>query len=129
MTQSATGKRYAELPDVTIRLKAIPRALLPLLKDAKRWAIVGETGVERAMRKASIDEMESVVARAEPLKEEIWQFAHESVGSRQTPIPDEVVLFQIFICVLQDIDSVVRLKKKSRTPSVQPRRSAQRDAG
>ncbi len=114
MTKSATGKRYAELPGATIRLKVIPRALLPLLDDAKKWAIVGETGVDGAIRKASIEEMEAVVARAEPLKEELWKFAHESAGSRATPIPDEVVLFQIFRCVLQDLDSTVRLKK-SRT--------------
>ena len=117
MTQSATGKRYAELPGVRIRLDAMPRSLAPLVKDAKKWAIVGETGVERAIRKASVEEMDGVVARAEPLKQEVWKFAYESVGSRQTPIPHEVVLFQIFICVLQDIDSVVRLKKKAESGS------------
>ena len=92
----------------------IPRPLVPLLEDVKKWAIVGETGVERAIRKASLEEMEAVVARAEPLKEKAWKFAHESDDSRQIPIPDEVVLFQIFLSVLRDIDSTVRLKK-SRT--------------
>jgi len=114
MKQSATGKRYAELPGVTLRLEEIPRLLVPLLEDAKKWAIVGETGVERAISKASLEEMEAVIARAETLKEEAWKFAHESDGSPQTPIPDEVVLFQIFLSVLRDIDSTVGLKN-SRT--------------
>ena len=121
MTRSATGKRYAELPDVKIRVEALPRTLSPLLEDAKKWAIVGETGVDRAIRKASIEEMEAVVARAEPLKEELWKFTHESAGSRATPIPDEVVLFQVFTCVLQDLDSTVRLER-SRTSDQRERR-------
>jgi len=118
MKRSATGKRYAELPDVTLRLEVIPRPLLPLLEDAKKWAIVGETGVERAIKKASLEEMEAVIARAETLEDEAWKFAHESDGSRQTPIPDEVVLFQIFLSVLRSIDWTVRLKK-SRTNQIQ----------
>jgi hypothetical protein len=111
MPPSATGKRYAELPDVRIRPEAIPRSLAPLLADAKQWAVVGEAGIERAIAKASLEEMAAVVARAEPLKAEAWQFAHESEGSRATPVPDEVVLFQIFLGVLRDLDSTVRLKK------------------
>jgi hypothetical protein len=114
MNRSSTGKRYAALQSVMLRLGKIPPSLVPLLDCAKQWPIVGETGVEREIRNASLEEMEMVVARAEPLKEEAWKFAHESEESRQTPIPDEVVLFQIFLSVLQDIDSTVRLKR-SRT--------------
>jgi hypothetical protein len=111
MKQPATGKRYAELPGVTLRLEVIPPPLIPLLEDAKKWAIVGETGIERAISKASLEDMEALVARAKPLEEKAWKFAHESIGSRQIPIPDEVVLFQIFLGVLRTIDSTVRLKK------------------
>ena len=102
------------MPGVKLRPEYVPRLLGPLVEDARRWAIVGETGVERAIKKASIEELERVIARAQPLKKEVWKFAHDSEGAHQTPIPDEVVLFQIYLCVLQDIDSTVRLEK-SRT--------------
>jgi hypothetical protein len=118
MSPSATGKRYAELPGVKLRLDYIPRSLAPLVEDAKRWAIVGETGVERAIKKVSIEELESLIARAQPLKTEVWKFAHDSEGAHQTPIPDEVVLFQIYLCVLQNINSTVLLEKR-RTNRIQ----------
>src|SRR2546427_173597 len=114
MKQSATGKRYAELPGVTLRLEKIPRPLVPLLEDAKKWAIVGETGIEKAILKTRLEEMEGILSAALPLRDQIRNFAFESEGASQTPVPDEVVLFQMFSCVLQRIESTVLLRK-SRT--------------
>jgi hypothetical protein len=111
MTESATGKLYAELPGVKIRKNLIPGLLHEILDDAKTWAIVGETGIEKAIKKATIEDMERVVSAARPIKDEIWRFAFESQGASQTPIPDEVVLFQIFVCVLGELESTVTLIK------------------
>src|SRR5260370_28824129 len=114
MGQSSTGRRYAELPGVKIRTEKIPAALSQIIEDAKAWAIIGETGVEKAIRKIKLEEMEGLLSAALPLKEQIRIFALESEGASQTPVPDEVVLFQVFLWVLQRIESTVLLRK-SRT--------------
>jgi hypothetical protein len=96
MSSSSTGKRYCDLPGVQITPKAIPAPLLPLLEMAKEWAIVGDDALERAVRKAGKEKIRSVVKLATPLKSEIDRFAHESAGAKATPVPDEVVVFQMF---------------------------------
>ena len=96
MSSSSTGKRYCDLPGVNISLEAIPPALRPLLEDAKEWAIVGDNALERAVRKAGKDKIRAVVARSRPLLDKIDRFAHDSAGAKATPIPHEVVVFQIF---------------------------------
>ena len=95
MTQSATGKRYADLPDVRISESSIPAALLPILGVAKEWAIVGDDALERAIRKAGKEKVSSAVEIAWPLRAEIARFAYESQGAKTIPVPDEVVMFQM----------------------------------
>jgi hypothetical protein len=108
MCASSTGKRYVDVPGVKITLANIPVGLQPLLGLAKEWAIVGDDALEEAIRKAGKKRIRACVDAAWPLKDEMFQFAYESNGAKATPVPDEVVVFQMFAWSLNRLEVEVR---------------------
>jgi hypothetical protein len=106
---SSFANRYDQLPDVQIDPSRIPPQLQPLLPFARAWGIMGDDALERAVREASRDEILRAVEAARPLRDLIRDFAYRSAGASATPVPDEVVLFQMFAWSLQ------RLEVESRT--------------
>ena len=108
MTKSATGKRYIDLPGVQLNESDIPSPLLPLLEVAKEWAIVGDNALEKAIQKTEKQKIRTAVNLARPLKDNIEKFAFESNGASATPVPDEVVIFQMFAWSLKRLEVEVR---------------------
>jgi hypothetical protein len=97
-------KRYDQLPGVTIEESRIPELLQPLIPYARAWGILGDDGLEWAIAHGSRNEMEEVVRVARPLKDAIHQYAYESAGASAIPVPDEVVLFQMFAWSLNRLE-------------------------
>jgi len=93
--------RYDKLPNVKIDESRVPSKLRDLLPFARQWGILGDDALERAIRQAGRDEIRRAVKAASGLRKEIHAFAYESPGASATPIPDEVVLFQMFACSLR----------------------------
>jgi hypothetical protein len=93
---SSTNRRYHELPDVEISETNVPEKLRPLIPFAMQWGIVGDEALERLVRKASPENIARTLAAAMPLKDAISDFAFYSAEAAAIPVPDEVVLFQIF---------------------------------
>ena len=113
MTESATGKRYCDLPGVNIRISKIPADLRPVLKVAREWSIVGDNALERAIRKAGKRKICAVVELAWPLENEIFMFALKSKGAKAIPVPHEIVLFQIFSWNLRRLRVEIPKEKKA----------------
>ena len=90
-------RSYGELPNVKIDESRIPAPLRKLVPLAKVWSISCDDALDRAVRATSRDEITRVVHAALPLRDAIYDFAFESVGASAIPVPDEVVLFQIFV--------------------------------
>ena len=65
---------------------------------------MGDEALERAVRAASRDEIARAVEAARPLRDLIHDFAYRSAGALATPVPDEVVLFQMFAWSLQRLE-------------------------
>ena len=101
---SSSTKRYDQFPDVQIDPLRIPPQLQPLLPLARAWGIMGDDALEHAVRAASRDEIVRVVEAAHPVRDLIHDFAHRSAGASATPVPDEVVLFQMFAWSLQRLE-------------------------
>jgi ParB-like chromosome segregation protein Spo0J len=100
--------RYDRLPNVRIDEARVPAPLRELLPFARAWGICGEDALERAIRRASREQMLQVVHAARPVKAVLHDFAYESAGASATPVPDEVVLFQMFAWSLQHLEVEVR---------------------
>src|SRR5262245_40276327 len=97
-------RRYDKLPDVTIDESRVPAPLRDLLPFARAWGILGDDALDRAIRQASPAEITRAVEAARPLKSAIQKFAYRSAGASATPVPDEVVLFQMFAWSLNRLE-------------------------
>ena|SRR5688572_27113193 len=97
-------RRYGELPGVKLDQSQIPASLCPLLPFAKRWAILSDDGLEQAISEEGYEEIVKAVEAARPLKSAIHEFAYRSAGASATPVPDEVVLFQMFAWSLNRLE-------------------------
>ena len=111
MSTSATGKRYIDLPGVTLNETAVPPALTPILGVVAEWAYVGDAALERKVRVTANKDIRTVVESARSLREEIYRFAFESPGTKAVPVPDEVVVFQMFWTSLQTLEAEIRNEK------------------
>ena len=100
--------RYDQLPGVTIDESSIPADLHALLPFARTWGIMGDAALEHAIRKASRDEIAQAVDAASPLIDSIHGFAYCSAGADASPVPDEVVLFQMFAWSLNRLRTASR---------------------
>jgi hypothetical protein len=96
--------RYDQLPHVRLDESRIPAPLCPLLPFARPWGILGDDALERAVRVASCDGIVRAVEAARPFKDAIHDFAYRSIGPSATPVPDEVVLFQMFAWSLNRLE-------------------------
>jgi hypothetical protein len=103
-TQRHDAGRYDQLPDVRIDESRIPPPLRSLIPLARAWGIAGDEALERAIRAASRDEIAAVVAASRGMKDAIHGFAYRSPGANATPVPDEVVLFQMFAWSLNRLE-------------------------
>ena len=96
--------RYDKLPNVRIDESLVPAKLRELLPFARAWGILGDDALERAIRQASHDDIKRAVEASKPLKTAIHKFAYQSPGASATPVPDEVVLFQMFAWSLNRLE-------------------------
>src|SRR3954464_14104128 len=94
--RSSINRRYHELPEVEINEGNVPEKLRPLVPFARQWSIIGEEALERAIDQCARENIERTLAAAMPLKDAISDFAFYSPAAAAIPVPDEVVLFQIF---------------------------------
>ncbi len=88
--------RYVEQPGVRIDATKVPAALRPLLPLALRYAVFGDSAGQALVEQISDADLSTLVARTRPVKRDIESFALDSPESRQTPVPDEAVVFQMF---------------------------------
>lgn len=103
------SKRYDQLPGVQIDPTRIPSPLQEILPVVRTWAIMGDEALERAIRAAGRDEIVRAVQAVQSLKDAIHDFAYRSGGASATPIPDEVVLFQLFAWSLNRLEVECRI--------------------
>jgi len=96
--------RYTNLPGVLIDESRVPASLRPLLPIARDWGNLGDEALERAIGEASRETIAQAVEAALPMKDEIHDFAYRSAGAAATPVPDEVVLFQMFAWSLNRLE-------------------------
>jgi hypothetical protein len=94
-------QRYDQLPNVKIDESRIPAPLRPLLPFARAWSISCDDALERAIRVAGHDEIARAVEAGIPMRDAIHDFAYRSAGASAIPVPDEVVLFQMFAASLE----------------------------
>jgi hypothetical protein len=104
-----SSKRYDQLPGVQIDPTRIPSPLQEILPVVRKWAIMGDGALEQAIRAANRDEIARAVQSTQSLKDAIHDFAYRSEGALATPIPDEVVLFQMFAWSLNRLEVECRI--------------------
>lgn len=117
MGKSSTGKRYSELEDVLIDATRIPESFRSALGFISDWAIIGDNAVDKAIRGTPKQKLLECVDAIIPLEDQIHDFAFESPGAKLTPIPQEVVLCQIFLTAYANLKveaHVVRLKDQQK---------------
>jgi hypothetical protein len=111
MKRSATGKRYVDLPGVALNEDRIPTSLRSILKYAREWALVGDSALDRQLSGTPKQKIRASVDAARPLFEQIYAFAFESPDAKAIPIPDEVVIFQMYWTSLQAMEAEIRNEK------------------
>ena len=90
---SEITSRYAELDGVSLDPDRIPEKLRHLLGLARVWAIGDDVERQRFLESVSMEEKKAFVDAVDPLQEELAAWSQER--SSDTPVPDEVVLYDM----------------------------------
>jgi len=106
-SHNTTSQRYWEAPGVEIKESCVPCKLRALLPLAQQWSMLGDDSLEEALRKCEPETVARTLRTAMPLKDTIAEFAFDSAGAAAIPVPDEVVLFQIFYWALCRLESAM----------------------
>jgi hypothetical protein len=85
--------RYADIEGVVIDPGKVPERFRHLIDYAKFWSIGDD--VERAdmMWLTPHEDLKGMALAVRPLDAEIWEWCEK--GRRQTPVPDEIVVFDM----------------------------------
>jgi hypothetical protein len=97
---SLGNKRYWDLPGVVIDEANVPSKLRVLLPFAQQWSMIGDDALEHALKKYDARMIAETLRTAVPLKDAVASYAFESPGAAAIPVPDEVVLYQMFYWAL-----------------------------
>lgn len=93
-----------------INPEAVPASLRSALELGAKWAISDDVMRSRALRRASTQEMQKVVAAVTPLQVDIEKWC--DARRNAVPVPDEVTLFDRLLEAVTEMEAAIRIAER-----------------